>query len=239
MIISLNSSSILLGIKFSILLLMLTTYGPLLKAQDSITQVFKNSVSIDGVPLYYDCFDYRKQIRFNVNYTRQFKSHWFLSSALDIGLFDDYTFIKYYDFFNQNQGFYSVTQRAKISGFHFISSYNYYFCQSKKKMGQGFYGGGAVDFNYYRKTLKSNNSLSLETTFNTINQFRTALGVDVGIKYFIRHHFFAELRSSFFCKLFLKSSNNTVNNVMPLNAQWTSLNKNFWLITNLQFGYAF
>ena len=141
-----------LKILFVLIMIVLCCFN--LKAQDSKPKIFKNTFALDVVPFYYDFFDYRKQIRVGIDYTRQFQSHWFLSIALDLGLFDDYSYIKYYDFFNQNQGFYSITQEASISGFHFLPSYNYYFFQSKRKQGQGFYGGGVIDMNYYRKKLQ-------------------------------------------------------------------------------------
>ncbi len=208
-------------------------------AQQNSPKPNRNSFAIDVIPFYYDFFDYRDQIRIGIDYTRQFKPHWVLSTALDIGLFDKYTYIKYYDFFSQGSGFYSVTQNAAVSGFHLQPSCNYYFCQSKKKLGQGFYGGGVLDLNYYRKKLESLNSQTLESSSEIKNQFRTAVGIDVGIRYYMGHHFFAELKSTFFCKLFLLASDNNINSVALLNAQWSSVNKNFWLLTNLQFGYAF
>ncbi len=222
-----------------VLLLIIGMWCNHLYAQDSKPRAYKNTVVLDVVPFYYDFFDYRQQIRLGIDYTRQFQPRWFLSTALDVGLFDDYTYIKYYDFFNQNQGFYSITQDASISGFHLLPSYNYYFFQSKRKQGQGFYGGGVLDMNYYRKKLQSTNSQTQESNSDVVHQFRTGLGVDLGVKYFMGHHFFAEVRSMFFCKAFLYNSNKNTNKIMSLNSQWTSNNRNFWLLTSVQFGYAF
>jgi hypothetical protein len=208
-------------------------------AQDNKPKANKNFFAIDVIPLYYDFFDYRKQIRVGVDYSRQFKTHWFAGAAIDCGLFDDYTYTKYFDFFNQGTGYHYIRQDALITGFHFLPSGNYFFWQSKAKPGQGMYCGAIIDLNFYRKKLDIFNSQTLESSSDVIKQFKSGAGISLGGKCYMGNHFFAEIKTSFFGKIFFTTSDDKINAVKSINAQWSSGNNNFWWVSNLKFGYAF
>jgi len=208
-------------------------------AQENKPKPNKDFFAIDVIPLYYDFFDYRKQIRVGVDYSRQFKTHWFVDGAIDCGLFDDYTFTKYYDFFNQSIGYHYITQEAVVTGFHFLPSGNYFFWQSKSKPGQGMYCGALFDLNFYRKKLDIFNSQTLENSSDVIKQFKTGVGVSLGGKCYIGRHFFAEIRTSVFAKIFFITSDKNINAIKSINSQWTSANNNYWWVSNLKIGYAF
>jgi len=226
-------------LKALVILMLLFVFSFNLNAQLQQPKSNTNSVSIDLIPLYYDFFDYHMQIRIGVDYAFQFKKHWFADAAIDCGLFDDYTFTKYYNFFNQPPGYFSIMHTVKVTGFHFMPSCNYYFWQSKAKSGQGIYGGIILDINYYHSKDGCYNSQSAESITTIVNQFRCGSGLSLGIKYYMGHHFFAEARTSFFARVIFATSDKSVNAIKPLNSQWTNANENLWWISNLKFGYAF
>lgn len=220
-------------------LIMCCIFGYAALAQKTEHKPNKNYIAIDVLPLYYDFFDYRKQIRIGVDYARQFKTHWFASVAIDCGLFDDYTFTKYHDFFNQNTGYYYEKQEVRITGFHILPSGNYFFWQSKSKPGQGMYCGALLDLNFYRKNLDTYNSQTLESSSDIIRQFKTGVGVSLGGKCYMGHHFFAEIKTSIFGKIIFTTSNKNSNAIKSINSHWTSGDNNFWWVSNLKLGYAF
>ncbi|NTW33188.1 MAG: hypothetical protein HGB12_11285, partial [Bacteroidetes bacterium] len=171
------------------------------KNKDSTS--YKNSIKIDLLPLYYDFFDTRMQIRTGIEYERNIKPDFFAACFLDIGLFDNYVFKKYYDFFIQNQGFYSVEQKASIMGFHFMPSYNYYIFKSKNKQKQGIYFSVIMDVNYYLKNIEIYNSKTEVKTSNKFSQLRYGVGFNLGAKYAFGSHFFAEMKTSLLTKIFI------------------------------------
>lgn len=225
--------------KTAIVLFLVSVNCKKIHAQENSKNQIKNFIAIDVIPLYYDFFDYRKQIRVGFEYERKLNSKWLMSCALDGGLFEEYSFVKYYDFFNQNQGFYSVKQDILIKGFHILPSCNYSLFQSKSKSGQGVFCGGILDINYYRKKLNSFNSQTSEKRTEAYSQIRMGAGVCLSAKYDLGFHIFAEIKTSLFCKFLCSISENNAYPVKPLNSQWTSTNNNFWWISNIKFGYAF
>ena len=208
-------------------------------AQEKAPVANKNFFTIDMLPLYYDFFDYRKEIRVEAGYARHFRKHWFISGQLDCGLFDDYTFTKYYDFFNQGSGYYYIKEDARVTGFHFLPSGNYFFWQSKAKQGQGMYCGAIMDVNYYRRKLDFFNSQTQTNHAEIVNQFKTGAGVSLGGRCYMGKHFFAEIRTSIFGKILFSTSDHSINAQKSINSQWTSKDNNFWWVTNLNLGYAF
>lgn len=224
---------------FLALQIILVNFCPRSKAQKQDTVFNKYSFALDLVPFYFDFFDNRVQARTGIDFEMNVTKRTFISFYWDMGLYDDYTFTKYYNFFNQGQGFYAVEQHTKVSGFHFIPGYNFYFWRSKVKQNQGMYAGGIIDLNYYRKLHDKYNSLTGESAFAKKHQFRTGAGVSIGGKYFFGSHFFAEIKTSFLAKIFVVASEQDVPVIRPINAQWADRKNNFWWVTNLNIGYAF
>ncbi len=201
--------------------------------------IHKNFVKIDLAPLYYDLFDNRVQIRTGVEYERYVFNHSSISCYLDMGLYDKYKFIKYYNFFNENQGMYSIQQNISIIGFHLIPGYNYYFFNSRKKANRCFYAGALMDFSYYQKEFEYFNSQTSEKYSDSYNQKKTGIGLGIGYKNQYGKHLFVELKTSLLTRIFNYISATGRTSIKSLDAQWTSTNYNFWWITNLKIGYAF
>jgi len=209
------------------------------EAQSRDTVINKFAVKADLVPLYFDIFDNREQARIGLDFEMNYREALFISFYWDMGLYDHYSFIKYYDFFNQGPGFYSVEQKIKITGFHFMPAYNYYFWHSKVKSHQGMYAGGILDINYYRRLYDVYNSNLDETNSGKNHQFRMGAGLSLGGKYCFGSQFFVEIKTSFLAKIFKVASDKDIQVVKPINAQWVDIKNNFWWVSNLNLGYAF
>lgn len=205
--------------------------------RDSIT--LKNAIKLDLFPLYYDFFDYRDQIRAGIEYERKINKKSFAALYTDMGMFDNYSYRKYYDFFNQNQGLHYVEQKVIIKGIHLQPSYNYYLFKSMKKNNQGVFAGGIMDFQFYKKNVETYNSQTLERSSYLYNQSRIGLGMQMGVKYAFFRRFFAEVKTSLYIIIFYHISSEVMNPVKPLNAQWTDSKYNSWWVSNLKIGYAF
>lgn len=202
------------------------------------TVCYKNVVKIDYIPIQYDV-SYYHQLRIGIEYERCVNNKSFASCYLDLGIYDEYTFKKYYDFFNQNQGLYYVQQDVLVKGFHVMPAYNYFLLKSKIKPNQGVYAGVIMDFHYYQKTLESFNSKTLDKTLNEYFQIKLGMGICLGAKYNISKHFFTELKTSVFVKIIKNTSAINKNEIRPLNAQWVDSKMNFWWVSNIMIGYAF
>lgn len=205
---------------------------------DSVTSQ-KNAVKIDLIPFYYDFFDYRKQIRMGIEYERKINQKYFFASELDIGLFDEYNFTKYYDFFSQNLGMFYIKQNVQIKGFHFIPSYNYCLWRSKIKVDQGLFGGGNIEYRLYHKKLDYYNSQTNESSSDAMNQTTIGAGVNLRIKYLLFKHFYCELKTAFSVAFYNHRSTNNPNFIKSLNAQWTDNKNRFWWVSNIKICYAF
>src|SRR4051812_7042683 len=105
-------------VKTVILLILFGSSLSVCAEEKSDSLQYKNSISIDVIPFYHVLFDTRIQIRIGAEYERVLSKKSFISGYLDIGLYDKYNFIKYYDFFSQNQDMYFIQQKVSIAGFH-------------------------------------------------------------------------------------------------------------------------
>ena len=158
---------------------------------------------------------------------------------MDIGLYEKYNYIKYYDFFNQNQGLYSIQQKVSITGFHLLPSYHYYFRSFKKKFIDKFFAGAIVDLGHYKKNLDYFNTLTTGRYSDSYKQTRLGLGLSLGFKHNYQKRIFLELKTSLITKIMNHISEKDGTPIMALDAQWTSTNYNFWLVSNIKMGYAF
>jgi len=191
------------------------------------------------LPLYYDFFDNKVQIRAGLEYEKFIKKNISISGYLDLGVYDKYKFIKYYNFFNENQGFYSIQQDVTVKGFHLIPGINYYFHRLQKSSNRSLFGSAMIDFGFYQKIFAYLNSNSLENYSEKYNQKKLGAGIGIGIKSDFGSRFFIELKTSIFTKFFNSLSKDGKSQMKSLDAQWTSTNYKFWWITNLKIGYAF
>ena len=199
----------------------------------------KYAIKIDVAADYYTFFDHRNQARLGLELEQKINSNSFVSYSIDAGLFDKYHFIKYYDFFNQQQGMYSINQRIQIEGLHLMPGYNTFLFQSSRKKQQGIYFGGSLDFSLYHKQMTSFNSQTLIQTSLNYLQFKTGLGLSGGIKYQLFRRIFVEARTNLLTKIWHLKSNKHHVEIPVLHAQWTSPDNQFWWISNLKIGYEF
>jgi hypothetical protein len=200
----------------------------------------KNAIKLDLVSLYLDFFDAQKQVRAGFEYERTFNKKSSAACLIDLGLYDDYTFIKYYDFFNQGPGGMHYTRTiAQIKGIHFLPSYNYFLFQLKGESNSGIFTGGILDFHYYRKKFSIFNSQTEIETANKYAQSTLGIGPQLGIKYGFGKHFYFEAKTCAFFKLFNIVSAKGMNDIMPLDAQWSNSKYSFWWVTQFKVCYAF
>ncbi len=198
-----------------------------------------NCIKFDIIPLYNNFFDTRVQIRIGTEYEKYVCEKSALSVYIDGGLYDKYKFIKYYDFFNQQQGLYSIEQDISIVGVHIIPSYNYYFYTFKNHPNEKLFLSTLLDYGYYYKKLDYYNSQTKDSYYDSYNQNKLGVGLGLGYKNQFSKHFLIELKTSFFAKVFNSISNDERIQIKSLDAQWTSTNYNFWWISNLEIGYVF
>ncbi|OFX32752.1 MAG: hypothetical protein A2X08_06815 [Bacteroidetes bacterium GWA2_32_17] len=207
--------------------------------EKSDSLLYKKSIKIDLLPLYNDFFDNRVQIRVGCEYEQEFLKKSSVSCYIDAGLYDKYKFIKYYDFFNQQQGLYSIEQDVLIIGFHIIPSYNYYFYTFKNHPNEKLFSSIVLDFGYYKKELTYYNSQTNDRYSDSYNQNKLGVGLSLGYENQFGKHFSLEIKTSFLTKVFNYVSENGRISIKSLDAQWTSTNCNFWWVSNLKIGYAF
>ena len=73
-----------------------------------------------------------------LEYERFLQQKLSLSATLNVGLFEDYTYKKYHDFFEEDQGFSYTQTDVSTRGYHFIPTIRYYFLFTKSKKGRVF-----------------------------------------------------------------------------------------------------
>lgn len=200
---------------------------------------FKNAIKLDLVPVYFDFFDTRKQIRMGVEYERRLNDKSFAAMGADFGMFDHYLYVKYYDFYNEGPGLYSVETNVRNLGFHVMPSYNYFIWKAAHKANTGIFSGAIIDFHLYQKLLNNYNTLTGSSYQERYFQTRMGAGISLGGRYGIGRHFFLDVRSSLFGKIFKTISVNHVPEIKPLNANWSNQKQNLWWVTSLNLSYAF
>lgn len=227
-------------IKFLITLTIAIGFFLPVKSQEKKDSVIHyNYVKLDFVPFYYDLFENRSQRRIGMEYERYINEKSSVTSYLDIGRYDHYDYIKYYDFFSLNQRMYSIRQNVSIIGFHLIPGYNYYFYKSGKKNGMSFFSSAVMDFSFYKKEAVYYNDHSTDVYSDAYNQIKTGFGLSLGVKKSYGKHFFIEVKTSVVAKIFNYISEDERNQMMSLDALYTSTDYRFWWISNLKAGYAF
>lgn len=203
------------------------------------TTIYKNIIKLDLVSPYLDFFDAQKQARAGVEYEYALSEKSSVACLMDMGIYDDYKFVKYYDFFNQGPGMHYTRTIAQINGIHFLPSYNYFLFQMKGKSNSGIFTGGILDFHYYRKKFSIFNSQTEVETSNQYTQTTLGIGPQLGIKYGFRRHIYLEAKTCTFFKLFNSISAKGMNAILPMDAQWSNSNYSFWWVTQFKVCYAF
>lgn len=195
----------------------------------------KNMIKINLIPIA-SSINGHNQKRIGIEYERFLNQKLSLYCPLDFGLYNDYTFIKYYDFFDEEEGFAYRQQEVSTLGYHIMPSIKYYFYNSRKKYGQGFYIAGNIDFNQYFTDDDVFYSLSGTYNHEDYSTTRLAIGCTLGGQFIAFSRLVIDLNISIFTTLI---SSNQGMETKPLHASWVFNNNNSWSTVNFSLGYAF
>lgn len=201
--------------------------------------LYRHVLKLDLAASYYTFFDNKKQLRIGVEYEKKVTAFAFLSCYLDIGMYDNYKFIKYYDFFGQNQDMYFLEQDVMTKGFHIMPGYNYSILKIRKVPRLKFFAGGVLDASFYQKKINYFNSQTLDKSDKKVYQYKTGIGPSLGVHYKLGTHIIAEAKTFLGVKILNIISDKNAHIIKSLNAQWTDTQNHFWWVTNLKIGYAF
>lgn len=174
-------------------------------------------------------FEYERFIRERVS----------LTAMVDFGLFEDYTFIKYHDYFDDYQGFSYTQINTTTRGYHIIPTIRYYFLYTKRKKGQGFYLSGSLDWSQYFQNQESYLSLSgfSQTKYNSTS--RLSVGGILGCQYVAFTRLIIDINISLYAPIITVNNDSYQNEIPPLHANWV-LGENVGYSTiNVMLGYAF
>lgn len=196
------------------------------------------SVKLDLIPFYNDFFDSKIQARIGAEFDCNINRKFFFSGYLDIGLYDKYKYVKYYDFFNETTGLYSIDHNISIYGIHILPGINCKMFHFKKERNSVF-SGLISDVSFYRKHLYVINNNTQENYSVNYNQIRIGTGVSLGSKYYFTDRFYTEIKTSFLFNDISRLSSDYTTPIRSLDALWTSSNYLYWWLLNIKIGYAF
>jgi hypothetical protein len=227
--------------KYRFLLLLLQVLTVQLIAQNTAIpeNSFRNNIiKINIIPIA-ESISGDNQKWMGIEYERFIKPGLSVSVLVNFGLFEDYTFTKYYDYFDEHDGFSYIRKDVKTKGYHFIPSAKYYFLKTKKKKGQGIYVGGCIDFNQYFKYSETYSSLSNSFSYENSSTTRVGIGAAAGGQFVAFTRLTIDLNISIFTKLFSIGKGQNNSTIPPLHATWVFNNSNSWSTVSLMIGYAF
>jgi len=205
---------------------------------DTIKISRKNIIKINLISLP-PLFNNLSQKWIGLEYQRIINEKLSLSLLTDFGIFQDYRFTKYHDFFDENGGFSYTQEDVFIPGYHIIPSINYYFIRSKTKAAQGIYVAGKFDYYHYFMKTDIYHSSTNQTESYKNSTYRFNIGCGLGAQYVVYERFTLDLNVSLFTKLFSKSTSEEVPELYPENSFWRSSDNSSWATVNLMLGYAF
>mgnify|MGYP000607404161 CR=1 FL=1 len=223
-----------------VLLLLGFAFSPTFANSDSRpdSSGYKTLITADLLPFYYNFFDAKIQYRLGAGYSRNNHAAWFIAHYTDFGIYDKYTFTKYYNLFNENNGLYYVENKVFIAGIHYVPSFNFYLIRTKPGSINSIFSGIAMDFSLYHKQhTHFNSSTGLETESH-YRQFRVGAGVQMGSRYRLSKRFFTEMRMSFFTNVMNYRNDDESTPIRSLHALWTRNDYKLWLTANICVGYV-
>ena len=226
---------------YSLIVLILQLTVTSIKAQDTSNRQsnFRNNIiKINVIPIA-ESINGHNQKRISIEYERFLKHNLSVGAVVNFGLFEDYTFIKYHDYFDENEGFSYTRKDVVTRGYHFIPSVKFYFWGTKQKKGQGLYISGCLDFNqYFKKSeiyFSQMNSFAYENSSTT----RLSTGATLGGQFVAFTRLVIDLNISIYGKLFSVNRGQNNSEIAPLNATWVFNDNKGWSTINLMIGYAF
>jgi len=157
----------------------------------------------------------------------------------DFGIFQDYTYIKYHDFFDEDQGFSYTREDVRIPGYHIIPSLRYIFIRPFKKADISIYTAVNLDYYQYFMNKSIYQSFTDQTTTYHNSTIRFNIGGSIGAQYIVFNRFSLDLNISLFTKIYSKSTSDELPELYPENSFWKSNNNSTWATINLMLGYKF
>lgn len=213
-------------------------YSPVSAARnDSLPD--KHLIMADLLPLYYNFFDSKIQYRLGAGYSHYRPSAYFIAHQIDFGVYDKYTFTKYFNLFNENSGLYYEEHKVFIAGVHYVPSFNFYLVRTRPHTLNCIFSGIALDVSYYHKQFIHYNSAIGSENESHYRQVRTGAGVLMGSRYQFSKRFFTEMKMSFFTNVICYKEAAENNPIRSIPSLWTRNDYQFWLSANICVGYVF
>jgi hypothetical protein len=172
-------------------------------------------------------------------YERFLKPNMSITGMADFGLFEDYTFTKYYDFFGEDEGFHYTSTHVRTWGYHLIPSFRYYFLATRIKKGQGFYVAGSFDFHQYFRRQEDYLSLTGESLNINSTTSRLSIGASLGGQYVAFSRLAIDLNINIFATMITIYNGDGTAETEPLHATWIFGENQGYGTVNLMIGYAF
>jgi hypothetical protein len=205
-------------------------------AQEKINR--KNEIKLNLLPVS-SLFNGHNQKWLGIEYERHIANRTSISTIINAGLFEDYTFIKYHDYFDEHEGFSYTKTNATTWGYHLIPSLKYYFIILNKTQESGFYLSGNLDFSQYFRKTRYFQSLSGNTSSSENSTTRLAIGASLGGQYIFFSRLIFGANISLFARLFSVNKDKSQDEIFPLNANWKFSGNTGWATANIMIGYAF
>lgn len=217
---------------FSIFLLS----SQIVKSQEKIFR--KNTVKLNLLPVT-GLFNGHNQKWVGIEYERFISKRISFAVLLNAGLFEDYTFIKYHDYFDEQNGFSYTKTDITTRGYHAIPSMKYSFLVMKKSPQNGFYILGNMDFNQYFGKSHYYYSLTGESGNSEKSTTRLSIGTSLGGRYIFFSRLVVEANIAVYARLFAFVEDKNQEEIEPLHATWKFKENKGWATINVMIGYAF
>lgn len=230
-----NAMTLPKNVALMFLALCISTFAANAIARDSM--IYRHKIKLDIVPLYSVFFDVRQQLRLGAEYEHSLGTRTFATLQLDAGLYDNYTYKKYHDFFSQTGGINNTVQKVQTFGFHLLPTYNYILSNTSKHTRKQFYTGITADFNrFFQKSTildagTSNTQLRAQTKFGA--------GVSLGMRYRVKKQWYVDFKGIFIRRLFCINSQKDMKDIKPYKAVWFNQAMTSWFIPDINICYAF
>ncbi len=224
---------------FFILSFQLTAFPVIAQNNDSSDFIIRNNIiKIDLIPVT-QAISGHNQIWTGIEYERYLKVKLSVSVLVNFGLFENYTFTKYHDFFDEEEGFGYTRKEVTTKGYHLIPAVKYYFWISKHKRGQGVYFAGNLGFNQYFKKSTTYFSGSDAYEYQNSSTSRVSIGATVGGQFVAFSRLAIDLNISLFGRLYSSNTGQDGSEIKPLDPIWTFNDDKCWSTVSLAIGYAF
>lgn len=226
-----------IGSRITVLIAFLFIFSNTGSGQDT-SSTRKYCLKIDLVSLYDDFFDSKVQVRAAVELERHFNKSWIIGALLDAGKYDQYSFFKYYDFFNQGPGLYSDKVDVRIAGAHLIPGISREIKFPARWRNLIWKPGMRLDYSVYFKKSSGRNGLTGEEYIENGWQQRLGAGFHLGLSYKRWAPFIIECRTAFLQRIFSQVPSGS-NEIRALHSVWNSENMKYWWNYSIYLGYEF